>query len=276
MQRRVPVFVLALFQLGCGRADFSGSGNSASNGAGSAEAQAAGPGGDVDEQRKAAGTQEMGADAKACPLSDQSSFLNFEGSPYNVANSQLKGDEFWNSHGVRFRAIDTLGQPTGKLVIRQTTRLGEVEPSESDEVWLCIHCPGSPSRNRLMDAAEETRVGRFLLSTTDVSANSQQSVDFQYRFPVVKLSFDLVDVDGGETWKVTPLDGKHVPIAAATQVIQATGYGKDSFTGKARRIEISSSSPIYFLEIEGAKDVSHFGFAFDNFKTGVNPECLVK
>jgi hypothetical protein len=96
--------------------------------------------------------------------------LSFETPPKGFvgtthANMQL-ANEYESLYGVKFSSSSG-----HQAILRQTSRQGEAQPIAGDEAWLCVLCAGSPSRNRLLDAAAETTVGRFAVSSTAAAKN---------------------------------------------------------------------------------------------------------
>lgn len=201
--------------------------------------------------------------------------IDFESPPFNSPNYVLDQDFLWDNYGVRFKPIDKNGNvdPHGKMVIRRTSRRGESQPDNDEEAWLCVKCPGSPSKNRLMDEEEERRVGRYILSTDSATSTKHSGVIIEYKSPVHELSFDMIDIDGGERWTIQGYDPAGEPIKDTLDYLEADGYGKKSYTGQALKFEMKSNEPIASIRMYGEKKISYFGFAFDNFETGLSGGC---
>lgn len=193
--------------------------------------------------------------------------IDFEASP--AANSVLT-NQLLASHGVLFST--SLGQP----VVRRTSRRSEAEPPTVEEAWMCILCTGLPRRNRLVDAAAETAVGRFVLSSTAAAQEGEGKLRIDYRIPVAALGFDLIDVDGDEVWLIEAFDSAGRIFQELTQSVSKSGYLKSrTGNGTPTRIDVRTAdglATIRGVQIRGAKPFQKFGFAFDNFDTGV-PRC---
>lgn len=200
-----------------------------------------------------------------------SSFLNFEAAMGGAPDLPIK-DQFWASHGVRFRAMNADGSYKDDLVLRQAAKFGETLP-DAKEAWRCTKCPriGTDFRNRLMDADAEARVGGLFLSTQSATTDATAAVEIEYKAPVNRLSFDLIDLDGSETWSFTLLDSDRNVLGTTTHYTAVKGYNKKkSFTGRPRNFVLEWNTPeIRYVIISGKKRSDYFGFAFDNFDTGV-------
>jgi hypothetical protein len=201
--------------------------------------------------------------------------LSFETPPKGFvgtthANMQL-ANEYESLYGVKFSSSSG-----HQAILRQTSRQGEAQPAAGDEAWLCVLCAGSPSRNRLLDAAAETTVGRFVVSSTAAAKNEDGIIRVDYKIPVASLSFDLIDVDGSENWIIESFDAKGVLLPDLTQSVTMDGYNTDrTGNGAPTRIDIATangSAQIKAFVIRGDKPGSKFGFAFDNFDPGI-PSC---
>ena len=204
-----------------------------------------------------------------------SSVLDFDTPPLSVAAgtqaNMIITNQFAASHGVKFSV--SAGHDA---VIRRTSRANEPQIPAAEEAWMCILCQGSPSRNRLLDAAAEQSVGRFVLSTSAAAANASAELRIDYLIKVASLNFDLIDVDGSEVWLVEVFDAAGNIVPAYTQSISEAGYDLSrTGNGAPTRISIKSSdgaASIAGFLIRGEKPSQRFGFAFDNFETGI-PSC---
>lgn len=193
--------------------------------------------------------------------------IDFEASP---ASNYVLTNQLLASHGVLFSTA--LGQP----VVRRTARRSEAEAPAAEEAWLCILCTGVPRRNRLVDAAAEAAVGRFVLSSTAAAQEGEGRLRIDYRIPVAALGFDLIDVDGDEVWLIEAFDSEGRIMQDLTQSISKSGYLKSrTGNGTPSRIDVRTAdgvATIRGVQIRGAKPFQKFGFAFDNFDTGI-PRC---
>jgi hypothetical protein len=201
--------------------------------------------------------------------------LNFESAPSGFvgvshANMTLSS-EYENLYGVKFSSSNG-----HQAVVRKTSRQNEFQPPAGEEAWLCILCEGSPSRNRLLDAAAEAAVGRYVVSSTAAAKNEGGIIRVDYRIPVASLSFDLIDVDGSENWIVESFDASGKIIGELTKSITMDGYNTDrTGNGAPTHIEIATADGLAEIKafvIRGEKPASKFGFAFDNFDPGI-PSC---
>lgn len=205
------------------------------------------------------------------------SLLDFEDALTGTGTGSLMNvtiaDQFKKSYGVSFSMSG--GHST---VVRKTARIGEPQLPAGEEAWLCILCPGNPTRNRLVDAVAEQAIGRFVLSSTAAATLESAVLKVDYRINVARLSFDLVDVDGSENWIVEAFDDNDAIIPGITQAVSVDGYSTD-LTGNGAPTKVSIATKdggrsIKFFTIRGDKPGSKFGFAFDNFEPGV-PECKI-
>jgi hypothetical protein len=201
--------------------------------------------------------------------------LNFETAPKGFVGSthanMILINEYRSLYGVTFSSSNGY-QP----ILRRTTRRGEAQPPAGDEAWLCILCDGTPSRNRLVDQAAEDRVGRFVLSSTAAAKQAGGILRVDYSIAVASLSFDLIDVDGSESWVVEAFDGSGNMLPGLTQTVVQYGYNTDrTGNGAPSRIDIATADGVARIKaftIRGEKPGSKFGFSFDNFDPGI-PSC---
>jgi hypothetical protein len=199
--------------------------------------------------------------------------LDFETPPPSAAshaNAAITRD-YEATHGVTFSASGG-----HDVMIRWTTRLGEAQPPAADEAWRCILCAGSPSRNRLANAAAEAAVGRYMLSSTAAAQKESATLRVDYTIPVSSLSFDLVDVDGDEVWIVEAFDVNGALLPDLTRSVTVSGYQVGATgNGVPTRVSLATgdaSRTVAAFVIRGDKPSQLFGFAFDNFETGI-PDC---
>lgn len=201
--------------------------------------------------------------------------LNFETAPKGFVGSShanmILTNDYKALYGVTFSGSNGY-QP----ILRRTTRRGEVQPPAGDEAWLCILCDGTPSRNRLVDQEAEDRVQRFVLSSTAAAKQAAGILRVDYAIAVASLSFDLIDVDGSESWIIEAFDAAGNILPELTQTIVQDGYNTDrTGNGAPSRIEIATAdgtARIKAFSIRGEKPSSKFGFSFDNFDPGI-PSC---
>jgi len=201
--------------------------------------------------------------------------LNFESPPVGFvgathANMPLF-NEYESLYGVKFSSSNG-----HQAILRRTSRRGEAQLPSGEEAWLCILCSGSPSRNRLVDTAAETTVGRFVVSSTAAAKNEGGIIRIDYKIPVATLSFDLIDVDGSERWVVESFDANGNLLPELTQTVTMSGYSTDrTGNGAPTHVEIATPSGLAQIKafvIRGEKPGAKFGFAFDNFDPGI-PTC---
>lgn len=201
--------------------------------------------------------------------------LSFETPPTGFvgtthANIPL-ANEYETLYGVKFSSSSG-----HQAILRRTTLKDEAQPPAGEEAWLCVLCEGSPSRNRLLDAAAETTVGRFVVSSTAAAKKEGGIIRVDYKIPVASLSFDLIDVDGSEKWIIESFDEKGVLLPDLTKSITMDGYDTDrTGNGAPTHIEVATANGLAQIKaflIRGEKPGSKFGFAFDNFDPGI-PTC---
>jgi len=191
--------------------------------------------------------------------------------PASLRNSIITND-YTQSQGVTF-SVDG----NHEAIVRHVVRRNESQLPQEEEAWMCILCQGSPSRNRAIDAQAEAQIGRQVLSSTAAAAKEDGALRVDYVYPVSELSFDLIDVDGREVWVVQATDRDGSDIPGLSVDVSATGYRLDrTGNGAPTRVVIKSATntaEIYGFYITGQKDSNlSFGFAFDNFDTGI-PSC---
>jgi hypothetical protein len=196
-----------------------------------------------------------------CAHTYTESKIDFE----NLASGTLMSDQLKDQYGIEFSAA------TGTPVINTATHAGDAELPAASSSWICGYCPGAPTRNRLWDAAAQQAVGRRFLTTTSSFTSKTASVDITWVEPVDKLQFDLIDVDGGESWVIDVYDENGTLIPDSRQTISEDGYAHASTNGRPVTIEFAFDQPkISKLTLRGRKAIRIFGFAFDNFYTGIS------
>jgi prepilin-type N-terminal cleavage/methylation domain-containing protein len=164
-------------------------------------------------------------------------------------------------YGIRLRSIEGGEFRLARIVDQD-------EPEPLFEAWMSILCPGRPNHNRQCGGTNTS--GRWALSVADATDTRRIEFEIIYDSPVRQLSFDILDLDGGEDWFVTPYDESGVPIRERTGGVEEGGYGVGSTGNSAStRFEIRSSARnIAKVRLVGTKGIRIFGFGFDNFHTG--------
>ncbi len=166
-----------------------------------------------------------------------------------------------NRYGIRLRSIEGGSFRLARIV-------NQDEPEPLFEAWMSILCPGRPNHNRQCGGVNTS--GRWALSVADAKDTRRIEFEILYDSPVRQLSFDILDLDGGEDWYVTPYDESGAPIRERTGGVEEGGYGVGS-TGNSSstRFDIRSSARnIAKVRLVGTKGIRIFGFGFDNFRTG--------
>ena len=161
-------------------------------------------------------------------------------------------------YGIQFDAITG-----GNLAIAKVVNRGDSEPSF--KAWLSAKCPGKPNNNRVCNGGS---VGKRVLSMTNAKHTKTAELSLTLVEPVQSLSFDIIDVDGRETWTVTATDrdGKRI----SSQKVSSSGYGGSSGNNQAKNFQVKTlGKEIKSVRIHGTKKSNIFGFGFDNFKTGI-------
>ena len=161
-------------------------------------------------------------------------------------------------YGIQFDAITG-----GNLAIAKVVNRGDSEPSF--KAWLSAKCPGKPNNNRVCNGGS---VGKRVLSMTNAKSTKTAELSLTLVEPVQSLSFDIIDVDGGETWTVTATDrdGRRLP----SQTVSSSGYGGSSNNNQAKNFQVKTlGREIKSVRIHGTKNSNIFGFGFDNFVTGI-------
>ena len=163
-------------------------------------------------------------------------------------------------YGIQFDAITG-----GNLAIAKVVNQGDSEPSF--KAWLSVLCPGRPNNNRVCNGGS---VGKRVLSMTNAKSTRTAELSLTLIEPVQSLSFDILDVDGGETWTITATDqdGNTLP----SQKVSSAGYGGSSNNNRAKNFQVKTlGREMKSVRIHGTKNIKMFGFGFDNFVTGITP-----
>ena len=196
-----------------------------------------------------------------CNPNVSSGLVNFEEFPEyaNIANEPHRS-QILQKYGIQFDAV-----AGGNLAIAKVVNQGDSEPSF--KAWLSILCPRRPNNNRVCNGGS---VGRRVLSMTNAKDTRTAELSLTLVEPVQSLSFDIIDVDGRETWTVTATDrdGKRI----SSQKVSSSGYGGSSGNNGATNFQVKTlGREIKSVRIHGTKNINIFGFGFDNFKTGITP-----
>ena len=196
-----------------------------------------------------------------CNPNVSSGLVNFEEFPEyaNIANEPHRS-LLLKKYGIQFDAV-----AGGNLAIAKVVNQGDSEPSF--KAWLSILCPRRPNNNRVCNGGS---VGRRVLSMTNAKDTRTAELSLTLVEPVQSLSFDIIDVDGRETWTVTATDrdGKRI----SSQKVSSSGYGGSSGNNGATNFQVKTlGREIKSVRIHGTKNINIFGFGFDNFKTGITP-----
>lgn len=146
--------------------------------------------------------------------------------------------------------------------------------------WDSANCHEPANHNIICNPSQDTAdnpttatAGRWALSTTSAVNTKNIEFDVTYSTSVRSLSFDIIDIDGSESWDFQGYSAAG-PIPAAYVHYNSKGYGPNSGNNGLTRVTISSNATdIIRVKFHGTKNIWNFGFAFDNFSTGV-PSCL--
>lgn len=174
-----------------------------------------------------------------------------------AANLALQRD-----YGVSFNYLNS----GGHLAIAEVVQEGDPEPAF--KAWMSVLCANHPNHNRMCNGGS---AGARVLSSTDALHASEISLQISFRVPVKNPSFDLIDVDGGETWTIVAY-GPNNQVVDHAQV-KKKGYGSGSGNSSATGYEVASTDEdISRIVLTGRKRSNIFGFGFDNFRTSI-PVC---
>jgi len=200
-------------------------------------------------------------DPPPCNPSVSSGTLNFEEfSEYDDISKEPHRSLILQKYGIQFDAITG-----GDLAIAKVVDQGDSEPSF--KAWLSVLCPGSPNNNRACNGGS---VGKRVLSMTNAKSTKIAELSLTLIEPVQSLSFDILDVDGGETWTITAIDRDGNPLPS--QKVSSAGYGGSSNNNRAKNFQVKTlGKEIKSVRIHGTKNIKIFGFGFDNFVTGITP-----
>ena len=196
-----------------------------------------------------------------CNPNVSSGLVNFEefSESANIANEPHRS-LLLKKYGIQFDAITG-----GNLAIAKVVNYKDEEPNF--EAWLSVLCEGMPRNNRVCNGGN---VGGRVLSMTNAKDTRTAELSLTLVEPVQSLSFDIIDVDGGETWTVTATDrdGKRI----SSQKVSSSGYGGSSGNNGATNFQVKTlGREIKSVRIHGTKKIDIFGFGFDNFITGITP-----
>lgn len=127
--------------------------------------------------------------------------------------------------------------------------------------WKSVKCPKKPNANQ---ACFSDGLGHRALSADNAMTADQIEFAIEFDTPIWLARFDIIDLDGGESWDVTGLDGNGSPVVRKA-IDARSGYAKKSGNSEVTSIEINTEFEVSRLEFRGKKRSSKFGFAFDNF-----------
>lgn len=197
----------------------------------------------------------------SCNLNVSSGLVNFEEfSEYDDISKEPHRSLLLQKYGIQFDAITG-----GDLAIAKVVNQGDSEPSF--KAWMSVLCPGRPNNNRACNGGS---VGKRVLSMTNAKSAKIAELSLTLIEPVQSLSFDILDVDGGETWTITATDKDGKPLPA--QKVSAAGYGGSSNNNRAKNFQVETlGREIKSVRVRGTKNIKIFGFGFDNFVTGIPP-----
>jgi hypothetical protein len=200
-------------------------------------------------------------DPPPCNPNVSSGVVNFEEfSEYANIAKEPHRSLMVEKYGIQFDAITG-----GDLAIAKVVSRGDSEPSF--KAWLSVLCKGRPNNNR---ACNGGNVGKRVLSMTNAKSTRVAELSLTLVEPVQSLSFDILDVDGGETWTITATDKDGKPLPA--QKVSAAGYGGSSNNNRAKNFQVKTlGKEIKSVRVRGTKNIKIFGFGFDNFVTGITP-----
>ncbi len=177
-------------------------------------------------------------------------------------------DQFWETHGVRFRVLDKLTE----RVIDKLPVIAEVGPPR--RAFLCDNCATVPARGGSMDLLDTLKdpdalaAGRFILTDDGETRKVAGVMRVEYKNPVSTASGVIIDVDGndgvngGERWT---LDASN---ATGTVVVTTVLDAKGTLRKNGRMWGWSFIRPtadISSIRFTGFKLNGNFGLAFDLF-----------
>lgn len=199
--------------------------------------------------------------SEPCSKDISSGDIDFEEfSEWDDVSKKPHSASILTKYGVQFTAIKG-----GSLAIAKIVERDDEEPDF--KAWLSVLCPGKPNNNRACQGGE---VGKRVLSMTDAKDTKEVELLVTLVEPVDSFSFDILDVDGGETWSITATDsmGQTIP----TQKVSSAGYGSNSGNNRTTNFTVQTlGRTIKSVRIVGTKKIDIFGFGFDNFRTGMAP-----
>jgi hypothetical protein len=197
-----------------------------------------------------------------------------EGAVVDAAfNNQLAAD-----YGVRFIFFNSDTPPETLKIARIAKKY---DTPVAFEAWASILCKEPPNRNRICDedliagamGLSAPKNGRRALSASN--AMNTRSLDFMvvYEKPVESVSFDMLDLDGGETWNTYLFKDNLGAVPLVAPRISSKGYGAlGGATGNNNITTYSvtsNSGKFRAIRMMGTKGIKIFGFGLDNFNTGL-------
>lgn len=212
-----------------------------------------------------ANNQVVNCEPLVCPrCGNTNGVINFESFADGASIGAAENAQFSADYGITF--TPNIG---GDFKIARIMRPWE-SGGPNWNAWWSRRCSGGALYNQICNPLAGPDPGQRALSTT--GALEGPIVEFQIDYtngPVQDLNFELIDVDGKETWTITAYDGATPPNVIAGSRITSKGYGKRSFNNTAVAFGVTSSSRnIEHIVVRGSKGIDKFGFAFDNFQTG--------
>lgn len=175
-----------------------------------------------------------------------------DGTPVTVGRAIT--DEYWESHGVRFR----IEGGDGSMAI------GDYE--NDFEGWL-YGKESAPDR-----LAHPAPVGSFFLAHPDAADSVVRALWIDYAAPTQELSFLMADVDRGEEWTVTARGSRGEVLDERVLADGAPGTGD----GVMSVVRFELNEPVLqSLEIRFTGDPNlkpRYGFGFDRFYARCAPD----
>ena len=174
----------------------------------------------------------------------------------NVLNDYLSG-----AYGIRFVAITG-----GNLQLAAIKNQNDTDATF--HAWMSALCTGLPKYNRLCRGGDG---GQWILSVATSMTSKSIEFDAVYDSPADRVEFDLADLDGGESWTITPYNAAGAVIPGAMTFNAANGYGGDTGNNKLTHLTITTSDTnISRIKFKGIKGAPPLGLGFDNFTTGIS------
>ena len=188
-----------------------------------------------------------GSANKPCTDAD---VISFEAAPeFAPVRGMSISNQFEASHGVRFSIEGASASPV-------LAEINVADPPAFKE-------DGSGSINALVDAQSKAIMQKFFLTIPLENA----VLVVTYSKPVKAASGYMFDIDGDESWTITPYDANGRELAGSAWSYKATN-NQNNGRSKDWKIDPRPTADISMLKFKGLKSNNAPSLAFDRFSPG--------